>query len=190
VSAVESTIWIAGGVDEAGQPLDELLAYYAADARWMTVPTDPRTLRGVRALAWSPSDRRLYALDEITDAHHARFTRLVSIAPDGSGAREEVRWRQTVPYDVYVLSVDELGHVWLGASRSGIANHTIGRLSRGSAGAWVVDGVLEAGGSLQRDGAYANERGLSVAVVEGPRTRIVGYAAGQLHAHSGLSPWL
>jgi hypothetical protein len=190
LSAVEGTLWIAGGVDAAGNERHDLFAYYAVAATWTSISTRPLALGHVTALAWSATDRRLFALDEVNDTRRGTFLRLVSIAPDGSGGREEMRWRETRPSDVHVLAVDQLGHVWIGASRDLVANHTVGRLSRGLTGGWIVDGFVEDEGSLRRDGAYANERGLSVAVVAGPRTRIVGYAVADLHPHSGLEPWL
>ena len=90
---------------------------------------------------------------------------------------------------MFVLAIDVLGHVWLGASRAGHGHHTVGRLTRASAGSWQLDGFVNGAGSLHRDGAYANEEGVSLAIVDGPQARIAGYTVADLHPHRGLEPW-
>jgi hypothetical protein len=216
LSGVESTIWIAGGRDEAGNDLHDLVAYNAVDAVSETVPTAPLALGRVHALAWNPTDRRLYAIDEVSEGRRW-FTRLVSIAPDWTGGREEVRWpaehderleraRAAAP-PVFVLSIDASGHLWLGASRTALA-HTVLRLTRrttrdrrehedrcrrgprSDAAEWVMDGVLTRAGGLHQDGGYASDEGFSVAIAVGRDARVVGYTPGDLRPRGEVESWL
>ena len=187
LSGLNATIWIAGGVDAAGQELHDVIAYHTDDAIAHTISTGPLTLGHVHALAWNPMDQRLYAIDEMTEGHRS-FVRLVSIAPDGSGAREETRWHRTLTYDVFALAFDPLGRVWIAASRERHgAHHVVSRLTR-TRGSWRLDGYVSGDGAVHREGAYATVEGLSLAIA-GPHVRIAAYAEVDLQSHCGLDPW-
>ncbi len=219
LSALESTFWIAGGRDQDGGELHDVIATSAIDGSSEALPTAPLELGRVQALAYHPADRRLYAIDEVSERGRW-ITRLVSIGPDWSGGREEARWladrgsdeddprgRGRPPSTTFALSGDERGHLWIAASRGGNA-HTVLRLSprtpvvgreredrcrrgpRGESSSWVLDGVVTRPGRVTRDGAYANELGLSLAISVGTDARVVGYAASDLRGRGGREIWL
>ncbi len=210
LSGQNATVWVAGGVDGAGNELHDIVAHYVDDAVSLPLSTHPLSLGRVRALAWNPLERRLYALDEVTEGHRTS-TRLVSIAPDSSGAREEARWRRDESRsdgvgssDVFVLAFDPFGHLWIGASHADsergcgersrhhrtdpAAHYTVGRLTRARQG-WHLDGVVHGEGALHREGAYATEEGLSLAIASGPREGVAAYSEADLGRRSGAERW-
>jgi hypothetical protein len=54
----------------------------------------------------------------------------------------------------------------------------------------VLDGLVTRSGRLHRDGAYASDEGLSLAIAEGPVARVVGYTVAELRTHRGDDSWL
>lgn len=84
--------------------------------------------------------------------------------------------------------VDELGQVWMAASREGQSEHSAARLTRTRRG-WRMDGVVTGPGALHRDGAFASPEGLSLVVGEGDRARILGYSSRDLRSVRGDDRW-
>jgi hypothetical protein len=158
-------------------------------ATQLDVPITNVTLGHVLALAWSPSDERLYVLDETRagrhGAWHAESARLISIPFGGGRARVEANWRRLTANVEYALAVDVFGDVWIAASRrEQAAAHTVLRLTRDRHGEWRSSSTVGAGG-IHRDQILVNDRGVSLAVGEGPTARIVGYERSDLRDRGG-----
>ncbi len=183
VSATRACAWIVGGRTSGGAELHDVWLYGATNASWQPLIFTGVALGRVRALAYAADEQALYLLDEI-DAGRRASVRLVRAAAFGGAAVVVGTWPRSRVSDAVVLAADGRAHLWLGASNGGA--HAVTRLSRDARDRWLADGFRASPGALERDGAYANVRGLSIAVRRADgRSEIVGYDARDLVPRGG-----
>lgn len=188
LSAAERRIWIAGGVDEAGESVPDLYEHDLARGTWLRL-AGSSTLGTVRALAWSSVEHALFVIDETGESRAPRSLRLLRVAPGTGEIDEDVRWPRGTEARDFALTADPSGTLWLVVSDPARGTHAVLRMARPpgtrARAGHVLTGSATGDGTLVPGGVAASALGASVLVQTADGTVALGYRESDLRPGRG-----
>lgn len=162
LSAHRNALWVLGGREiGSGRELRDLWRYDVITQRWSSLAVPPQLGGRVLAATYSPVEDRLWVLVEIEGDSVARQVRLVAVHPAGGMAEVVATWPRRARNEVFAMSVDPSGAIWIAGWPTAGRVHAVLRLVR------TPEGFVSAGwdlgvGRIRSSGVRASDRGLTV----------------------------
>jgi hypothetical protein len=169
LSAGRRTLWRLGGTTE-GQPR-ETIGFYVPDTDTWRSSFVPGGLGRVLAATYSAPGDALYVLSEREPESagrgrpRSRTLTLLRLDPDDDAVAVLAEWPRTGRHDVFGMSVDPVGDLYLAASRTGGRDH-VGALVRFGDGGIDVVQTFDGPGYVVPYGVRAEENGVTLVVTE------------------------